>query len=212
MAEKQTTEYVDFSGVSNLYVAKVLQNSASTYEADTPVELAGVAKVKKSVESTSEKVYYSNRTAYIINQVSDPVLEIEMSAIDNETLSYITGIPYDTERGALLGGEPEPTECALMYEYQKTNGDAVYCVYYTGSFSFPEAENSTKADSPVHNGQTITFTSAKTQKAFTHGGRLSYTEYDVPKGDLENAKVTLTDFYTKVLTPDTVTVKPGESQ
>lgn len=207
MAEKQTTEYIDLSGVSNLYVAKVLQNTATTYETDTPIELAGLAKVKKSVESSSEKVFYSNRTAYIINQVSDPVLEIEMSALDNKKLSYITGTPYDEERGALYGGDAEPVECALMYEYQKTNGDTVYCVYYCGSFSYPDAESYTKTDSPVHNGMTITFTSAKTAKAFTQGGRVSYTEYDVPKGELANAKVNLEDFYTTVLTPDTATVK-----
>lgn len=213
MAERQTTNYVDLAGIENLYVARVSQNTGTTYEVDTPRELAGIASLKKTVESTTEKVYYSNRTAYTINNVSDPVLELTISALDNETLAYITGTPYDKTRKALYGGDSEPVECALLYEYGKINGDKVYCVYYAGTFSYPEVENNTKADAPVHNGMTITFTSTKTQKAFTNGGRVSYTEYEVAGGDLSSAPVKLQDFYTTVLTPDTIQAQtPAEHE
>ena len=211
MAELQTTEYVDLAGIQNLYVAKVTQNSATTYEAETPREMAGVATLKKSVESTSEKVYYSNRTAYTVTTTADPVLELEVSALDNETLSYILGQNYDTTRGALLGGDIEPTQCALMYEYGKVNGDRVFCVYYVGSFSYPETEVQTKTDSAVHNGMTLTYTSSKTQKAFTNGGRVAFMEVDVPGGDIADAKVDLSSFYKAVMTPD-VTVKATDTE
>ena len=75
-----------------------------------------------------------------------------------------------------------------------------------GKFNVPDSTHATKDDGAEANGQELTFTGINTTHKFTAIGNKTAKAVNV---DTSVNKVTETDFFAEVQTPDTVTATPS---
>lgn len=206
-------EITEYRGIEGLVYAEVLADDNVTptpvtdpnhgYLTGTVKELAGVAELSRTTESSSEAHYYDNIPAVVINSIGKDEVSITTSAIPLDVLAEITGQYFDSATGALIEGPRENKYFALGYKTKKTNGDEVYVWRYKGQFNIPDSSHKTEDDGTDANGQEITFTGIQTTHKFTKTGKGA----KALNVDLGLDKAVVTSFFTTVTTPDTLTAK-----
>lgn len=199
----------EYRGVEGLVYAEVTKDNNSSeqgegYVTGTVKELAGVAEISKSTDSTNEAHYYDNVPAVIVSSTGSDTITISASAIPLDVLADITGQVYDSTTGTFIEQERTPKYFALGYKTKDTNGNVYYVWRLKGSFNIPDQDNSTENDGTDANGQEITFTGINTIHKFTKTTK-SAKAVTVNTGlDLiANAN----QFFATVQTPDTITAK-----
>lgn len=206
-------EITEYRGIEGLVYAEVLADDNVTptpvtdpnhgYLTGTVKELAGVAELSRTTESSSEAHYYDNIPAVVINSIGKDEVSITTSAIPLDVLAEITGQYFDSATGALIEGPRENKYFALGYKTKKTNGDEVYVWRYKGQFNIPDSSHKTEDDGTDANGQEITFTGIQTTHKFTKTGKGA----KALNVDLGLDKAVVTSFFTTVTTPDSLTAK-----
>ena len=78
-------------------------------------ELAGVAEIGKTTETSSEPHYYDNVPAIVINSTGSDEITLTTSAVPLDVLANITGQDYDETTGTLIEGERAVKYFALGY-------------------------------------------------------------------------------------------------
>ena len=151
-------EITEYRGVTDLVYAEVLADDNETgeghgYATGEVKELAGVAEISRTTESSNEAHYYNNIPAVIISSTGSDEITCGVSAIPFNVLADITGQNYDAATGALIEGERTPKYFALGYKTKKTNGDEVYVWRLTGTFNVPDETHATENDGTDANGQ-----------------------------------------------------------
>lgn len=201
-------EKVEWRGIENLVAAEVLTDTDGEdgYTTGPVFQIAGVAELSKTTESSSETHYYDNIPAIVVDSTGADQVNVTTSAIPLEILAKINGQTYDEELGVLLEGERESKYFAMGYKTQKTNGTEVYVWRYKGTFSIPDSTHTTKNDSTDANGQELVYTGISTTHAFTKGGRVKAINVDTGKNLAD-----VSTFFDTVTTPDSLKAKtaPG---
>lgn len=196
-------EIVEWRGVEGLVFAEVTKDDSEKYTTGEVKELAGVAEISRSTESSSEAHYYDNIPAVVITSVGADEVTCSVSAIPLEVLAEITGQTYDETTGAMIEGERETKYFALGYRTKKTNGDEVLVWRYKGTFGIPEATHASENDGTDASGQEITYTGISTSHKFSKNGkRAKALNVDTGK-DLADVST----FFDKVTTPDMLQAK-----
>lgn len=196
-------EIFEYRGVEGLVYAEVTADDDENYTTGTVKQLAGVAEIGRTTETSSEPHYYDNVPAVVVSSTGSDEVTCTVSAIPLEVLAEITGQQYDSNLGVLIEGERETKYFALGYKAKKTNGKEVYVWRYKGQFSIPDSTHATEDDGTDANGQEITYTGISTTHKFTKTGKRA----KAMNVDLEADKANVSTFFDTVTTPDTLTAK-----
>ena len=119
-------EIFEYRGVEGLVYAEVTADDDESYTTGTVKQLAGVAEIGRTTETSSEPHYYDNVPAVVVSSTGSDEVTCTVSAIPLEVLAEITGQQYDSNLGVLIEGERETKYFALGYKAKKTNGKEVY--------------------------------------------------------------------------------------
>ena len=193
----------EYRGVEGLVYAPITEDSSDNYSTGAVKELAGVAEISKSTDSTNEAHYYDNIPAVIVLSTGSDEITISASAIPLDVLADITGQGYDATTGTFIEQEREPKYFAIGYKTQDTNNNDYYVWRLKGTFNIPDQDNATKNDGTDANGQEITFTGISTTHKFTKTNKPA-------KAVTVNAGLDLADvsnFFASVQTPDSIQPK-----
>lgn len=196
-------EIFEYRGVEGLVYAEVTADDDESYTTGTVKQLAGVAEIGRTTETSSEPHYYDNVPAVVVSSTGSDEVTCTVSAIPLEVLAEITGQQYDSNLGVLIEGERETKYFALGYKAKKTNGKEVYVWRYKGQFSIPDSTHATEDDGTDANGQEITYTGISTTHKFTKTGKRA----KAMNVDLEADKANVSTFFDIVTTPDSLTAK-----
>lgn len=196
-------EIFEYRGVEGLVYAEVTADDDKSYTTGEVKQLAGVAEIGRTTETSSEPHYYDNVPAVVVSSTGSDEVTCTVSAIPLDVLAEITGQQYDINLGVLIEGERETKYFALGYRAKKTNGKEVYVWRYKGQFSIPDSTHATEDDGTDANGQEITYTGISTTHKFTKTGKRA----KAMNVDLEADKANVSTFFDTVTTPDTLTAK-----
>ena len=197
----------EYRGVEGLVYAPVTEDSTDNYSTGTVKELAGVAEISKSTDSTNEAHYYDNLPAVIVSSTGSDEITISASAIPLDVLAEITGQQYDSTTGMFVEMERMPRYFAIGYKTKDTNGNDYYVWRLKGTFNIPDQTNSTINDGTDANGQEIVFTGISTTHKFEKTGKgAKALNVDTGK-DLADVST----FFDTVTTPDTLQAKTPAS-
>lgn len=193
----QITEY---RGVEGLVYAEVTQDDSGNYVTGTVKELAGVAEISRSTNSSSEAHYYDNLAAVVVESTGADTVTINTSAIPMDVYADITGQYYDENTGMLVEQERAKKYFAIGYQTKKTNGDVMFVWRLKGTFNVPDETNVTENDGTDANGQELTYTGISTTHRFEKTGKRA-------KANIVDTSVNPIDegtFFGTVQTPDTI--------
>lgn len=191
----------EYRGIRGLVAAELTTDSTDTVEYGTPFEVAGVAELSRTTETSSEAKYYDNVPALVIDSTGADEVTISTSAIPFEVLAKITGQVYDATKGMFVEGERQAKYFAIGYITKKTDGTEVFVWRLKGKFNIPDSTHASENDGTDANGQEITFTGVNTTHKFTGTGK-SAKAVNV---DTSVNPVVESTFFATVQTPDTVT-------
>ena len=190
----------EWRGIEGLVCAEVLEDNAEKYETGEVFDIAGVAEIAKTTETSDEPHYYDNVPAVIVGSSGSDEVTLTVSAIPLDVLAKITGQTYDETTGTYIEGERKTRYFAIGYKAKKTTGSEVYVWRYKGTFGVPDATYVTEDDGTDANGDELTFTGISTTHVFAKTGmRCRAINVDVA---LEKADVST--FFDTVTTPDTL--------
>lgn len=190
----------EYRGVEGLVYAPVTEDSAENFTTGTVKQLAGVAEISKTTDSTNEAHYYDNIPAVVVSSTGSDEITINTSAIPLDVLADITGQSYDATTGMFVEQERTPSYFAIGYITKTTDGTEMFVWRLKGTFNMPDQTSATEDDGTDANGQELTFTGITTTHKFTKTGRGA-------KGITVDTSVNAVDettFFASVQTPDTV--------
>lgn len=200
MAKGQNNTVVEFRGCDNLVMAEVTaDDKENEYATGTVKELAPVAEISKTVESSSDTHYYDNVGMITIRSEGTDEVTLTVPALPLSIIAEITGKTIDSETGAFIDGESKEKYFAIGYRLKLTDGTYRYVWRLKGSFSIPDETSATENDGTDTNNQELTFTGTKTITEFSNGGRAKAVIIDE-----RDDKCDLKNFFTAVQTPDTI--------
>ncbi len=191
----------EYRGVEGLVYAPLTSDTSDAIQFGAVKDLAGVAEISKSTDSTDEAHYYDNIPAVVVSSTGADTIAISASAIPLDVLADITGQFYDATTGLFVEQERAPKYFAIGYRTKTTDGTEMYVWRLKGRFNIPDQTSATENDGTDANGQEITFTGINTVHKFTKTGASA-------KGitvDTRVNAVTAATFFGEVQTPDTVT-------
>lgn len=203
---------VEYRGVDNLVAAEVTADDNETggsgshgYVTGDVFQIAGVAEISKSTETSSESKYYDNVPAIVINSEGSDEITVTCSIPDLATYANLVGKTIDTATGAMIDGEREPKYFALGYRFKKTDGTYRYVWRLKGQFAIPDETSATEDDSTDTNNMELTYTGISTTHKFTKGG--GKPAKAVVVDDTADSKCDVSEFFTQVTDPDKLTTK-----
>lgn len=194
----------EYRGVEGLVYAPVTADTKEAITFGAVKDLAGVAEISKSTDSTDEAHYYDNIPAIVVSSTGSDEITISTSAIPLDVLADITGQYYDATTGMFVEQERTPKYFAIGYKTKTTDGVDMLVWRLKGRFNIPDQTNATENDGTDANGQEITFTGINTIHKFT---KTSASAKGITVDTSVNA-VDEDDFFETVQTPDTVTATP----
>ena len=209
-------KYFKHRGVEGLVIARILKddNEADGGYVTGPVKpLAPVARIGKTVESSSATEFYDNVAMFINNAEGADEFEMDSTAFDLETEAEITGKSYDPDTGALIDGIREERYHAIGYKTKGNDGGWRYVWRLKVKFAPIDKEHTTENDGTDTTGPTLKCTGIHTTHKFAKGKYNSETsawEKGTAKGvvvDLREGKADTATFFDSVATPDTVKPK-----
>lgn len=194
----------EYRGVEGLVYAPVTADTSEAITFGAVKDLAGVAEISKTTDSTDEAHYYDNIPAIVVSSTGSDEITISTSAIPLDVLADITGQYYDTTTGMFVEQERTPKYFAIGYKTKTTDGVDMLVWRLKGRFNIPDQTNATENDGTDANGQEITFTGINTIHKFT---KTSASAKGITVDTSVNA-VDEEDFFETVQTPDTVKATP----
>ena len=203
-----TQQVFEFRGVDDLYVAEVTKDDETGYVCSTPIRLAPVAEVGKSVDTSSESHYYDNLPLIVIQGEGDDTIALTVAPPELERLAFIIGKAFDEDTGMMVDSAKIDKYYALMYRTKGNDGKYRYVSRLKGKFSIPDDTSATEDNGTTANNQSITFTGIYTTYKFTKGQYVSGEWVKAAaKGivvDTRYNKADVSTFFSAVQTPDTI--------
>ena len=201
-----STSVDEFRGTDKLVYAEVTADNTEEYTTGAVKELAPVAEISKTVETSSDTKYYDNKPALTINSEGADTITLTVPVLDLATLADITGKEIDTATGAFMDGESKQRYFALGYRLKLTDGTYRYVWRYKGSFGIPEETSATENADTDTNNQELTFTGIMTQHKFTKSGKAGKALVV----DERDGKADVSTFFDQVTTCDTLKAAIGK--
>lgn len=122
-----------YCGLRDVYVARLLQNTATAYATDTPVKLARAINAKISDKWSSEKIYSDDGTEDTITSYEGTEVELEISTLAPQDRALLFGQLY--ENGFLVKNKNDlAPELAVGYRTKRRNGKYEFVWLYCGKF------------------------------------------------------------------------------
>lgn len=199
----KTAEVFEYRGVDNLVYAKIIKDG-DNYEVGTPVKLAYVAEIGKTVETNSETKFYDNKPLIVLNSEGATTLTITCAPVALDVLAEITGKTYDSTNKAMVEGVRDfSRNFALGYRTRDTRGFYRYVWYLKGSFGVPDETFATENAGTETNNMTLTYTAVMTEHEFTEeiGGKKVGSVKSMIFADEKDDEISPTKFFTEVITP-----------
>lgn len=201
--EKNEKVYRDYRGIRGLVAAKVLKDTDGIYECGEPFWIAGASTLTKETATSAAVKYYDNVPAIVVSAAGSDTVNIDISAVDENTVAKLTGQDYFDDLGMLVEGEPSNDYYAFGYITEKTDGTEVFVWRNKGQFSVPNSTHATKNEGTDSNGQSMTYTGISTTgKCAATGKPFRATIVDQSKNPWDEA-----EFFAQVQTPDTIKEK-----
>lgn len=192
----------EYRGVEGLVYAPVTADDSDNFTTGEVKQLAGVAEISKSTESSNEAHYYDNLPAVVVSSTGSDEITISTSAISLDVLADITGQYYDAATGLYVEKERTPGYFAIGYKTKTTDGETMYVWRLKGTFNIPDQTSATEDDGTDANGQEITFTGISTTHKFT---KTTSPAKAVTVNSSLNLVQDIDKFFDSVQTPDTIT-------
>ena len=190
----------EYRGVEGLVYAPITTDTKETFSTGAVKDLAGVAEISKSTNSSNEAHYYDNLPAVVVSSTGSDEVTITASAIPLDVLADITGQYYDNASGMFVEKERTPRYFAIGYKTKTTDGTYMYVWRLKGTFNIPDQTSATENDGTDANGQEITFTGISTIHKFTKtGSSAKAITVDSSKNPVDEST-----FFGSVQTPDSV--------
>ena len=201
----------EFRGVDNFYFAEVLQDDENGYVCDVPVHVP-VQEVGKSVDTSNEAHYYDNQAMIVVNSESADTITLTIAPPSLDKLAKMIGKSFDDTTGMMVDSERINKYFAIMYRTKGTDGKYRYVSRLKGMFNIPEETSQTEDDGTDTNNTEIEFTGITTEYKFTKGKKDGANWVSAgAKGIVVDTRFQLADvtnFFTAVQTPDTVSTSP----
>ena len=197
---------VEFRGCKRLVYAEVTTDG-ETYVTGEVKELAPVAEISKTVETSSEAKYYDNKAAIVINSEGADTVTFTIAVPADEVLADITGRTYDATKKIFIESERETKYFAVGYILgEKGEGDDERFVWrYKGTFNVPDETAATENDGTDTNNMSLEFTGIYTDHIFENGKGTGKAGAAKASFIRESAGVATADkWFETVSTPDTV--------
>jgi phi13 family phage major tail protein len=201
MEVKKMPKIYEYRGVEGLVYAPIVTDTKESFQTGTVKDLAGVAEISKSTNSSNEAHYYDNLPAVVVSSTGSDEITITASAIPLDVLADITGQYYDAQTGSYVEKERTPKYFAIGYKTKTTDGVEMFVWRLKGTFNIPDETNATENDGTDANGQELTFTGISTIHKFTKTG----SSAKAITVDTSVNPVDESTFFGSVQTPDTVT-------
>lgn len=192
----------EYRGVEGLVYAEVLTDDKNEITFGAVKDLAGVAEIGKSTESSSEAHYYDNIPAVIITSTGADTVTINTSAIPQDVLAEITGQTYDAATDMFIEEERTQKYFAIGYKTKTTDGQEILVWRMKGSFNIPDQTNGTENSGTDANGQELVYTGINTIHKFAKTGK---TAKAVNVNTAKDKAAQIPTFFDSVQTPDTIT-------
>jgi phi13 family phage major tail protein len=201
MEVKKMPKIYEYRGVEGLVYAPIVADTKESFQTGAVKDLAGVAEISKSTNSSNEAHYYDNLPAVVVSSTGSDEITITASAIPLDVLADITGQYYDAQTGSYVEKERTPKYFAIGYKTKTTDGVEMFVWRLKGTFNIPDETNATENDGTDANGQELTFTGISTIHKFTKTG----SSAKAITVDTSVNPVDESTFFGSVQTPDTVT-------
>ena len=124
-------EYKEYRGCRGLVVAEVTKDDASGYATGKWVRLAGVQAITHAKTEDSEKHFYDNIAAIIVDAVEGDEVSLTVSIPANKTRALIEGNEYDETLDAIIRTGAHKGYFALGYIGAKDDGTTTTNMEYT---------------------------------------------------------------------------------
>lgn len=205
---------VEFRGCKRLVYAEVTKDNNLTgttqapegYITGTVKELAPVAEISKTVETSSEAHYYDNKAAIVINSEGADTVTFTIAIPSDDVLADITGRTYDATAKRFIESEREQKYFAVGYILgEKGEGDDERYIWrYKGTFNVPDETSATESDGTDANNMSLEFTGIYTEHEFTNGKGTGVKGSAKASFIRESSSVATADeWFADVATPDT---------
>jgi phi13 family phage major tail protein len=182
-------------GCRDFYIAKITQNTAAGYVAETPVKLARAIKAKIDEKWTSEKIYSDDGTEEVINSYEGTDVELEVNQLAPQDRQILFGQLY--ENGILVkSSDDSAPEVAIGWRERKLNGKYDFRWLYCGKFAEGISEEASTKEGK------LSPTTKSIKGSFYERNVDNLYEINVDEANLVNedtdAKTAIADWFSKV--------------
>lgn len=161
-------EYKEYRGCRGLVVAKVEKDDATGYVAGNWIRLAGVQAITHAKTEDSEKHFYDNLAAVIVDAVEGDEVSLTVSIPANKTRALIEGNDYDETLDAIIRTGAKKSYFALGYIGAKDDGSEDINILYKGKFNGGNKVLNTKDDGTTTTNMEYTYVAIHTaNKCYT---------------------------------------------
>lgn len=182
-------DYKEYRGCRGLVVAEVTKDDASGYVTGMWTRLAGVQAITHAKTEDSEKHFYDNLAAVIVDAVEGDEVSLTVSIPANKTRAMIEGNDYDEVLDAIIRTGAKKKYFALGYIGAKDDGSEEVNILYKGKFTGGNKVLNTKDDGTTTTNMEYTYTAIHTaNKCFTdkEGAKKHAMSFECPM----SAKIT----------------------
>lgn len=190
-------------GLSDLYVAEVLEDSASAYTADTPEYLAPVGTATVKPKTANDPQYADDQVADVAVSEAESDFEFEVTNVPLELAANMTGKEFDSATGRVVDMDGVPPYFAVGFKSKKMNDSYRYFWYLKVMFSAPEESFKTQGEKKEPQMVKMTAKAVKTAYKFTVNGKTDGVKRVF--GDEDVTNFVGTTWFDQVQTPATTT-------
>jgi phi13 family phage major tail protein len=159
-------EYKSAVGLKDLYIAKVTQDDAGGYIADTPEYFAPAINATAEPAVNSKIQYADDQPFDAMSAEGETKITLDVTEIPLSVQASINGSVFDVATGRMFDNAGVPDYFALGFKSQKSNGSYKFYWFLKGRFQKPKDDKSTKTDTPDPKATQIIFSAIKTVHPF----------------------------------------------
>ena len=173
-------------GCRDFYIAKLTQNDAKAYVAETPVKLARAIKAKVDEKWSSEKIYSDDGTEEVINSYEGTEIELEVNALAPQDRQILFGQLY--ENGFLVKtADDKAPEVAAGWRERKLNGKYDFKWLYAGKFAEGISEEASTKEGKL-SPTTKSIKGSFYERSLDNAYEISVDESNLVSGDTKAAE------------------------
>ncbi|MGL5414582.1 MAG: major tail protein [Clostridium sp.] len=131
-----------FIGLKDFFIAEVSNNTATMYEAETPVMLSRAIEAKIEPKYNSSAVFSNNTTEYASTLFESGTITLSANDLSPTMKSMLFGHKYNTETGLLdLNVNDQSNPVAIGFRATRSNGCKQQLRWYYVCVFTPSAES-----------------------------------------------------------------------